>query len=58
MSLVIITDDLPLSPISIVAVVVVVAVAVVVVVAVVVGNHYKFTPAADINYQIIIRGRR
>ena len=44
----------PMSPISIVVVVVVV----VVVVTAVVGNHYKFTPAADINYQIIIRGRR
>ena len=58
MSLVIITDDLPLSPISIVVVVVVVVEVVVTVVAVVVVNHYKFTPAADINYQIIIRGRR
>ena len=50
----------PMSPISIVVVVVVTVelVVVVLVVTAVVGNHYKFTPAADINYQIIIRGRR
>ena len=48
MSLLIITDDLSNVPPS--------TASKVVVKVLLVGNHYKFTLATDINYRIIIRG--